>query len=89
MSRPITVNVSDTVYALLEVLGRDSGASVEDVVGELIDHAQQGVYRPGSWERPWPMQAFGDAWLEHLEPDDSAGRLAADGRVIFQRPRTT
>jgi len=25
--------------------------TVEDVVVDLIDHAQEGVYRPGGWER--------------------------------------
>lgn len=87
----ICVDVSDDVYARLQVLGRGdeqfAPAPVDAVVGELIDHAQQGVYRPGSWERPWVMQAFGDAWLAHLEPDDRVDRLSGDGRVIFQRPR--
>jgi len=60
---------------------------VEAVLFELADHAQQGVYRPGAWERDWLRMAFGDRWTERLEPDDSPGMLSGDGRVIFDRPR--
>jgi hypothetical protein len=90
--RTITIEVSATVYALLEVLGRDpyfaaSPAPVEAVVVKLVDHAQQGVYRPGSWERGWLEQAFGSWWQAHLEPGDPHGRPGCEG--IFQRPRKT
>jgi hypothetical protein len=85
----ITVEVSDVEYKLLEVLTKGQyGAAesgVEGVVRELIDHAQQGVYRPGAWERQWLMQAFGDDWTAHLEPGDPYGREG--GEAIFQRPR--
>jgi hypothetical protein len=82
--RTITLEVHDTVYSLLEVLA-EGGMTVEDVVGLLIDHAQQGVYRPGSWERHWLMQAFGDTWIKGLEPGDPHGRAGCEG--IFERPR--
>lgn len=82
--RTITLEVHDTVYSLLEVLAED-GMTVEDVVGLLIDHAQQGVYRPGSWERDWLMHAFGDEWIKGLEPGDPHGREGCEG--IFERPR--
>lgn len=82
--RRITVEVSDTVYNLLEVLARDHvGFSVEGIVSELIDHAQQGVYRPGAWERDWLIQAFGDEWIKHLEVGDPYGR--PNGHM-FNRP---
>jgi hypothetical protein len=88
MTKKITVEVSDVVYQLLEVLTKgEYGAAesgVEGVVLELIDHAQQGVYRPGAWERQWLMQAFGADWIEHLEPGDPYGRDG--GAAIFQRP---
>lgn len=97
MSRAITVHVSDNVFALLKVLGASEAIAakpgepddvvVQAVVETLIDHAQQGVYRPGSWERGWLHQAFGDAWEQLLEWDDRPFRCAGDGRVIFQRPR--
>jgi hypothetical protein len=83
----IIIDVDDTVYALLEVLTRGAYAlpSVEAVVVELIDHAQQGVYRPGAWERDWLRQAFGDDWTAYLEPGDPYGR--ANCEHIFQRPK--
>lgn len=61
-------------------------STVSAVVSELIDHAQQGVYRPGAWERGWLIQAFGDEWEARLVPDTRPNMLSADGRIIFQRP---
>jgi hypothetical protein len=87
VNRRMTIEVEDTVYALLEVLTQGAYApdSVEGVVLELIDHAQQGVYRPGAWERDWLRQAFGDEWTAYLEPGDPYGR--EDCESIFQRPK--
>ena len=84
--RRITIDIDDTLYALLEVLthGEYAAASVDDVVLKLIDHAQQRVYRPGAWERGWLIQAFGDDWTAYLEPGDPYGR--ANCERIFQRP---
>lgn len=83
----ITIDIDATVYALLEVLTRGESApqSVEDVVLKLIDHAQQGVYRPGAWERGWLIQAFGDDWTGYLEAGDPYGR--ANCERIFERRR--
>lgn len=79
--KTITVKVSDEVYALLEVLtkGEYAPESVEGVVLQLIDHAQQGVYRPGAWERGWLTQCFSDDWTAHLERCEHA--------PMFVRPR--
>jgi hypothetical protein len=69
-TRTISIKVSREVYALLEVLDEP-----KNVIMELIDHAQQGVYRPGAWERNWVCQAFGDDWIERLvETGDPYGR---------------
>jgi hypothetical protein len=87
-TRTICVEVSPTVYALLEVLTRGDMASsltVEGIVAELIDHAQQGVYRPGAWERGWLEQAFGFDWQAFLEVGDPYGRADCP---YFQRPRS-
>jgi hypothetical protein len=83
----ITIELDGIRYGLLEVLTCGPGApqSVEEVVGRLVDHAQQGVYRPGAWERDWLRQAFGDDWTVFLEPGDPYGR--ADCGHIFQRPK--
>jgi hypothetical protein len=86
MSRTITLELDDTVYALLEVLTRGSAPadSVEGVIMQLVDHAQQGVYRPGAWERDWLCQAFGDEWIENMETGDPYGRPDSP---MFQRPK--
>jgi hypothetical protein len=83
----VTVTLSVEVVRRLAVLsGEGYGVNrVADVLATLADHAQQGVYRPGAWEREWLMQAFGDEWLTRLEPDTDD--VSADGRVIFDRPR--
>lgn len=78
----ITIEVSDTVYELLKTL--DPEGCVEVVVEQLVDHAQQGVYRPGAWERPWLMQAFGEDFIEQLETGDPYDRAATHN--LFQRP---
>jgi hypothetical protein len=70
--KTIAIDIDDTVYALLGVLteGECAPGSVEDVVLKLIAHAQQGVYRPGAWERGWLIESFGDDWTAELEPID-------------------
>jgi hypothetical protein len=82
----ITIEVSDTVYQLLKVLGNADGGgyTVKDVVETLVDHAQQGVYRPGAWERDWIERVFSEGWQEHLEPGDPYGRPDSP---MFQRPK--
>jgi hypothetical protein len=82
-----TIQISDTVAGLLAVLGPTAepfDIRVRNVVEALIDHAQQGVYRPGAWERSWLMQAFGDDWTALLEPGDPHGRAGCEH--IFIRP---
>jgi hypothetical protein len=85
--KKITIELDQIDYDLLLVLtcGPYAPQSVEEVVGQLIDHARQGVYRPGAWERDWLRQAFGDDWAEYLEPGDPYGR--ADCESVFQRPK--
>jgi hypothetical protein len=82
----VTLELSQRVADLLTVLtiGDYAPGDLHGVLMELIDHAQQGVYRPGAWERSWLTQAFGDDWLDGLEPDTE--NTAGDGRVVFQRP---
>ena len=85
----VTVRLSVEHARRLAVLaGEGYGvAGVAGVLATLADHAQQGVYRPGAWERDWVTQAFGDQWLTRVEPD--LDDVSADGRVIFDRPRDT
>jgi hypothetical protein len=85
-TKTLNITVSATVYELLAVLsGGDGPSNVTGVIEELIDHAQQGVYRPGAWEREWLCQAFGYDWIEKLETGDPHGRNGSG--AIFQRPR--
>ena len=83
----VTLTLPVDVMRRLAVLAGDEygTAAVVSVLGQLADHAQQGVYRPGAWERDWLIQAFGDEWLARVEPD--LDDVSADGRVIFDRPR--
>lgn len=87
----ITFELTETVADLLAVLGpvgQPRELQVRVAIEELIDHAQQGVYRPGSWERGWLMQAFGDIWTELIERGDPYGRGdGPDGYQPFMRPK--
>ena len=67
MRRTIPIEVSEETYAYLEVLAREHWGSVRDVVGYLVQSAADGVRRPGSWERPWIEQCFGDDFTKHLQ----------------------
>ena len=79
----VTLSFSPRIAALLLALADPAWTerTIEAVLYELADHAQQAVYRSGSWERPWACQAFGEGWLANLEPDPEH---AASG---WQRPR--
>jgi len=83
----ITVTLPVEVARRLAVLAGDdpSPGAAALALATLADHAQQGVYRPGAWERDWVCQVFGDDWLTRVEPD--LDDVSADGRVIFDRPR--
>jgi len=87
VKKKITIELDEIRYSLLQVLtcGPYAPQSVEEVIGRLADHAQQGVYRPGAWERDWLRQAFGDNWTEYLEPGDPYGRANCEN--IFERPK--
>jgi hypothetical protein len=74
MERTISVVLDIEIVACLEILGdpEHPEESAASVLAELADRARDGVTRPGSWERPWLCQAFGDEWTERLEPDPEA-----------------
>lgn len=76
----ITIEVNPITAKLLTVLA----GSPETALLQLADHAQQGVYRPGAWERQWVEQVFGDDWQKKLQPGDPYGRH--DCECIFQKP---
>ena len=84
----IEIEIDDVAYRLLQTLTLTEFGpeTVEGVVERLINHAQQGIYRPGAWERDWLSQAFSDDFTEHLKPGDPYGRSGCEG--IFQQPKT-
>ncbi len=62
------------------------------VLMQLADHAKEGVYQNGGWERQWVVQAFGDGWLERTEPGDPYDRANAQLDVelsqrMYRRPK--
>ena len=65
----ITLEIDNVIAELLRTL--DDNGSIKEAIHTLIDHAAQGVYRPGAWERPWICQAFGDDFLARLEPSEA------------------
>ena len=79
----ITLDIDDITAALLATL--DDEGSAQNAINELVSHAMQGVYRPGSWERPWLTQAFGEDFLAKLEPGDPFNRSDLDS--LFERPK--
>lgn len=67
----MSVELPESVARWLALL--DERGDVENVLCALADHAAQGVYRPGAWERPWIEQVF--------YPGEWHGRLAAAHRA--------
>lgn len=79
----LTLEISNEVAGLLATL--DEEGDVEMVVQRLIDHAQQGVYRPGAWEREWIVQVFGYDFEKKLESGCPYGGVGHEH--IFQKPK--
>jgi len=82
---PITLELEEDVIELLAALrgpfAEDRGQleNARRALLHLVYSAADGMRRPGSWERGWLVQAFGDDFTERLERDP------ADTR--HQRPR--
>jgi hypothetical protein len=64
---PFTVRLHPSVVRYLAIITPD--ASVVSVLEHLAASAADGVGRPGSWERPWLVSAFGSEWTMLVEPD--------------------
>lgn len=71
-SRPVVVDLSPSVLASIEHLARSlaplyPGMNAAGVLAELAERVDDGVRRPGSWERAWLRSAFP---LETLEASE-------------------
>jgi hypothetical protein len=62
----VTIELREETVRLLKVVG---GGNAETALRELAARVADGVQRPGSWERDWLHQAFGDEWTRQLEQD--------------------
>ncbi len=93
MKKPLKISSKPTVTVKLELDSRvaellavlDDEGDLKAALLKLADHAQQGVYRPGAWEREWICQAFGTGFVDRLVPGDPYGRDNCEH--IFHRPR--
>jgi hypothetical protein len=68
----VTVTLSADAAAYLRQLAKSSAiesGKIEDVASHLLHSAADGVRRPGSWERGWVQQAFGDFPEGPIDPD--------------------
>jgi len=56
----ITVELNPAQFAALQTIADAVGwlDGPADVLQTLADHAEQGLRRPGSWERPWLLSVF-------------------------------
>lgn len=68
----ITITIDDNTAKVLSFL--DENDDVRNTVLRLIDHAHQGVYRPGSWERDWLYRVFLNQEIQAAEE-----RMYAEG----------
>ena len=73
----ITVSLYPSVLASLEHLARSlartyPGMTAAGVLAELAERVDDGVRRPGSWERDWLRHAFPLDALEAAEQSDPA-----------------
>lgn len=57
--------LAERVEALRQWVG-DTDARVAAALLALRDNVHSGIYRPGSWERPWLEQALGTDDLDDL-----------------------
>jgi hypothetical protein len=66
----VTIELPQELVEMLAVL--DERGRADAALLELAARAVDGVSRPGSWERQWLYQAFGNEWEARLEPDPQA-----------------
>jgi len=91
----IGVELAPITYDALALLGTSRAVCGENIANDdrrvvaalehLASSAQQGVVRPGAWERGWIVSAFGDEWADALEQDETAQWRRRAPRVAPKR----
>jgi hypothetical protein len=85
----VTIRLGAVAHRLIQQIDRN--CSVEEIIERICDHVQQGVYRPGAWERPWLVQCVGDDFEGNLQQGDPYALDEAYDplglRSPFQKPR--
>jgi len=80
-----TVSIREDTYQRLEHLANATKVNtVGSLLSRLLDHTDQGIYRPQSWERGWLAFMFGGEavdqaeavmWEKSDQPRDANGDL--------------
>lgn len=71
----VTVGGEQLGRLLALVAADDCFNTVDDFLATLLDHVDQGIYRPGSWERGWLEKAV------HFESVEAAEDAFPDVRI--------
>lgn len=66
MKRTLELDLDERRWRILDrlVAATEGTTSMDRFVEQLLDHVQQGVYRSGSWERPWLVQVVGSKAID-------------------------
>jgi hypothetical protein len=69
----LTITIDDNEHARLQRLAALTGhPTPEAFISRLLDHTDQGITRPGAWERDWLAQIVGPDPLEACD-EQTAG----------------
>jgi hypothetical protein len=71
MKRQLELDIADDAWGRLVALGEVLGIGPADIVELLLERADEGIQRPGSWEQGWLAEVVGDceveeAWLRSV-----------------------
>lgn len=72
MRRRLELDIPDDAFGRLQALAEVLGLGVDGLVERLLERADEGIQRPGSWECGWLAEVVGDcpvedAWLRSVE----------------------
>ena len=70
MRRTLNVDLDERTWRFERLAVAPPGLTVEGFIAVLLDHVQQGVHWPGSWEREWLAQVLGAEAIEEAHEAD-------------------